>query len=225
MGLNRSHVAPIAQKGQCSSKARLTVDQSNLSICYEGIQRHYRNNIVRHIRRCFVREFPKDFREKLKKPFKAEEWDAIVKNSEMCRCTGEISTEIKDEFDLLSVNHFFNIFEAQFDILVPSDLPRDPQKVSGGQARDPQRARLRQTLLQWLKTVKTFRDPISHPSEEDLSYEDAFLVLDCGRRTLSALKLDGAERVRELMQTLRGRPLSNQNRKYSKLDFLLGKQS
>jgi tetratricopeptide (TPR) repeat protein len=172
------------------------VDQSNLSVCYEGIQRHYRNGIVRHMRQSLMRNFPKDFKEKLKKPFKAEEWDSIVKNSELSRSTGEISAEIKDDFDLLSVNHFFNIFEAYFDILVPLDHTKAPHKT-----------RIRQTLLQWLKTVKTFRDPISHPSEEDLSYEDSFLVLDCGRRTLQTLKLDGVERLRELMDTLRGRPL------------------
>jgi tetratricopeptide (TPR) repeat protein len=172
------------------------MDQSNLSICYEGIQRHYRNSIVRYLRQCLIRDFPKDFKEKLKKPFKTEEWESIVKNSELSRSTGEISAEIKDEFDLLSVNHLFNIFEAYFDVLVPLDHARAPHKT-----------RIRQTLLQWLKTVKTFRDPISHPSEEDLSYEDSFLVLDCARRTLSALKLDGAERIRELMETLRGRPL------------------
>jgi len=153
------------------------VDQSNLSICYEGIQRHYRNSIVRHLRQSLIRDFPKDFKEKLKKPFKTEEWDSIVKNSDLSRSTGEISAEIKDDFDLLSVNHFFNIFEAHFDVLVPLDHTRVPHKT-----------RIRQTLLQWLKTVKTFRDPISHPSEEDLSYEDSFLVLDCARRTLQTLK-------------------------------------
>jgi tetratricopeptide (TPR) repeat protein len=172
------------------------LDQSNLSICYEGIQRHYRNSIVRYLRQCFMRDFPKDYKERLKKPFKAEEWESIVKNSELSRSTGEISAEIKDEFDLLSVNHFFNIFEAYFDILVPLDHARAPHKT-----------RIRQALLQWLRTVKAFRDPISHPSEEDLSYEDSFLVLDCARRTLIAIKLDGAERIRELMEALRGRPL------------------
>jgi hypothetical protein len=106
-----------------------TVDQSNLGICYEGIQRHYRNCIVRHLRQYLIREFPKDFKEKLKKPFKTEEWESIVKNSELSRSTGEISAEIKDEFDLLSVNHFFNIFEAYFDVLVPLDHSQAPHKT------------------------------------------------------------------------------------------------
>jgi hypothetical protein len=146
------------------------VKQSNLSVCYEGIQRHYRNNIVRHLRQALSREFPKNFSEKLKKPFKAEEWESIVKNSELSRSTGEISAEIKDDFDLLSVNHFYNIFEAYFENLVPADHIRGVHKNS-----------IRQKLLQWMKTIKTFRDPISHPSEDDLSYEDSFLVLDCAR--------------------------------------------
>ena len=140
--------------------------------------------------------FPKDFKEKLRKPFKVEEWEGIVRNSELSRSTGEISSEIKDDFDLLSVNHFFNIFEAYFDVLVPLDHQQVAHK-----------ARIRQTLLQWMKTVKTFRDPISHPSEEDLSYEDSFSVLDCARRTLNLLKLDANGGVRELMEILRGRPL------------------
>jgi len=34
------------------------------------------------------------------------------------------------------------------------------------------------------------------------------MVLDCARRTLNLLKLDGSERVRELMETLKNSELS-----------------
>lgn len=170
--------------------------QSNLAVCYEGIQRIYRNSVVRHIRTTLRREFPNDYLERLRKPFKKEEWDLIAKNAAAARITGEVSADIKDDFDLLSVSHFFNIFEAYFDNLVPLD----GAKAAG-------KSKIKQTLLQWLKTVKSFRDPLSHPSEEDFSFEDSFLVLDCARRTLEQLKLDGIRQLRQLMDDLRGRPL------------------
>lgn len=172
------------------------MSQSNLSVCYEGIQRVYRNAMVRHIRRCFIRDFPSDYVERLHKPFKREEWDGIVKNAEASRSTGEVTSEIKDDFDLLSVNHFFNVFEAFFDNLVTLDGTKASNK-----------SKIKQTLLQWLKTVKSFRDPLSHPSEEDFSFEDSFLVLDCARRSLELLKLEGVQEIRDQMEELRGRPL------------------
>lgn len=174
--------------------------QSNLSLCYEGIQRVYRNAVVRHIRRCLTRDFPNDYLERLHKPFKKEEWEGIVANAELCRSTGEISTEIKDDFDLLSVNHFFNIFDSYFDALVALDGNKLSNKL-----------KIKQTLLKWVRTVKSFRDPLSHPSEEDFSFEDAFLLMDCGRRTLDALKSDGAQQMRNIMEELRGRPLYAQD--------------
>ncbi len=169
--------------------------QSNLSICYEGIQRCYRNAVVKHIRRCLLRDFPSDHTERLRKPFKKEEWEGIVRNAEQSRASGEVSNEILDDYDLLSVNHFFNIFDSYFDVLVQLDGSRLANK-----------AKVKQALLQWMKTIKSFRDPLSHPSEEDFGFEDSFLLLDSARRVLDSLKLEGVQGIRALMDELRGRP-------------------
>ena len=39
------------------------------------------------------------------------------------RETGEVSTEIKDDFDLLGVNRFYNLFEREFDLFFPTSAP------------------------------------------------------------------------------------------------------
>ena len=38
--------------------------------------------------------------------------------------SGQVSAPIADEFDLLSVNHFFNVFELYYDVLFPSTRRR-----------------------------------------------------------------------------------------------------
>jgi hypothetical protein len=133
---------------------------SNLSICYQGIQRLDRNAIVRHIRAALTQEFPDTCLEKLRKPFKGEEWEKIKANAEERRRTGEISSAIKDEFDLLSVNHFLNVFESYYEVLCPTKGDKTFEKQQ------------KQAFLQWLKTIKSLRDPLSDPSEEDYSFED-----------------------------------------------------
>jgi hypothetical protein len=173
---------------------------SNLTLCYEAIQRVYRNAVVGHIRQTFVSAFPKDYGSNLKAPF-AKEWDKIVASAAERRSTGELACEIKDDFDLLGVNHFQNIFEAQYDVLCP---------VSG-RTTPEQRKLDRQVLLQWLKSVKNLRDPLSHPSEADFTFDDSFVLLDSARRVLTKLKLiREAEAVNDLRKQLSGGPVSLQ---------------
>lgn len=170
---------------------------SNLALCYEGIQRTYRNALVGHIRKVFVEKHPSDFAQKLKRPFQ-KEWDEMTASAFERRSTGELSAEIKDEFDLLGVNHFFNLFDAYYEDLCPE--PAQPD--------EKQRKANKQALLQWLRTVKNLRDPLSHPSEVDFSYEDSFILLDCARRVLLRLNLaDQAAQMRLLQERLVGRPL------------------
>ena len=135
---------------------------SNLTICYEGLQRAYRNALVRYVRTKMVAVYQSDYGTRLRKPFE-KEWDRIRANAYERRDTGEISAGIADEFDLLGVNHFFNLFDAYSDLLCPSIPGSDEQqkKIS------------KQALLQWIKTIKNMRDPLSHPSESDFSFEDS----------------------------------------------------
>ncbi len=172
---------------------------SNFTICYEGIQRTYRNALVGHIRAALVLAFNERAQEQLHRPFKQEEWDTITRNASTPRNTGVLDGAMPDDFDLLSVNHFFNLFECHYDILCPN-----PKKTE-----QADKAAERRKLLEWIRTIKELRDPTSHPPEQDLSYEDSFVLLDCARRTLLRLSSsDAAGRIHELMGALSGRPLA-----------------
>lgn len=170
----------------------------NLVACYEGIQRVYRNALVSHIRDRLTDKYPADFLEKLKNPFR-KDWDKIRSSAEERRQTGELCCPIKDDFDLLGVNHFFNLFDSCYEVLCT-----EPPGLSAEQGRAN-----KQVLVQWMKTVKNLRDPLSHPSEADFSYEDSFILLEAARRVLLRLNMvQEAGRIRELEEALTGRPLS-----------------
>ncbi len=100
---------------------------SNFGICYEGIQRVYRNAIVRHLRTKLTAEFPSDFLEKLRKPFKEAEWKSIEQSAYAPRVSGQLDAPLNGEFDLLSVNHFFNLFDSFYEILTP--IPANADKL------------------------------------------------------------------------------------------------
>ena len=172
---------------------------SNLTVCYEGIQRCYRNAVVNHIREKFQTAFGEvQAGKNLVEPFQ-KEWESIRSSALERRRTGELSSEILDEFDLLGVNHFFNLFDARFEVLASYSDGADLK----------QRQREKTALLQWLKAVKNLRDPLSHPSADDMSFEDAYVLLDCARRVLVKLNLqEEAQRIRELTEQLSGRSVS-----------------
>src|SRR6266851_2606967 len=86
---------------------------SNLSICYEAIQRVYRNAVLNFVRDKLRGSFPNDFEEKIRAPFK-KEWPEIAASANERRETGEISNKLIDDCDILGVNHFFNLFEAYY---------------------------------------------------------------------------------------------------------------
>src|SRR4051812_44594388 len=87
-------------------------------LVYRGLQRVFRNAIVRYVRERLQQAFPTDYLEKLKKPFTSEEWNGIQLASLSSREIGALDVTLVDEFDLLGVNHFFNIFDAHWAILV-----------------------------------------------------------------------------------------------------------
>jgi hypothetical protein len=92
-----------------------------------------------------------------------------------------------------------NLFDAHYDLLGTYSTGAD----------SAQKQKEKHTVLQWMKAIKNLRDPLSHPSDEDWSFEDAFILLDCARRALLRLALkDEAVRVQELMNELLGRPAS-----------------
>lgn len=168
---------------------------SNLAVCYEGIQRIYRNAVVDMCRSALTAAFPVSYEAELRKPFSAEEWRGIEENCHRSRVSGQVSSAVRDDFDLLGVNHFFNLFERNYDLFFP--IPKNADKV--------ERRSDKKRVLEWARTVKELRDPASHPTEEDFSYEDAFMFLDCARRVLVQLKLhESAQILKNLAASLSG---------------------
>lgn len=168
---------------------------SNLTVCYEAIQRVYRNAVVRHLRNTLTESFPEDWSDRLRKPFEADEWQRIQSNCYAPRVSGQLATRVTDDYDLLSVNHFFNLFDTYYDKLFP--VPEHADKV--------QKRSDKKRVLEWARTVKELRDPAAHPTEEDFGYEDAFVLMDCARRILIQLGLHTeAREIHKLMGSLTG---------------------
>jgi hypothetical protein len=168
--------------GQCRVEGEPFMSQDNNVICYEGIQRIFRNAIVGFLRSSLCRAYPQNFEEKLRAPFQ-KEWETIRQNALAARQSGELTVPLADDFDLIGVNHFFHLFDVYYDVFF-SDEKID--NVS-------ERKRQKQTLLSWVKTIKNLRDPLSHPAETDFSREDSFILLDAARHVLNRLNLEEDE--------------------------------
>jgi tetratricopeptide (TPR) repeat protein len=166
----------------------------NNALCYEGIQRIFRNTLVSYLRIRMAEVFPSDHSEKLRKPF-AKEWDELVRNANASRETGGTETRIRDEYDLLSVAHFFSLFDAYYDKLFSSAA------LAGKNYPKPSKSK----LLGDLKAIKDSRDPLSHPVEEEVSYEEAFGLLRDVKQVLVSLGFTNeAGHVSQLLTQLTG---------------------
>ena len=106
-----------------------------------------------------------------------------------------------DDFDLLGVNHFFNLFDAYYCDLCPSDPKTRTSSRTSKQAGASRLGENDQKLAR----------PVIAPSDKDFSFEDSFVLLDCARRVLLRLNLDeDAGHIKALSeQYLLGRPLSS----------------
>lgn len=172
-------------------------DLSTNALVYEAVQRHFRNAVVNHLRERLQANFPTTWLDELKKPFKTEEWEGICSGVELVKAGGNVEQDYRDEFDYLSVNHFFNLFERHFKVLIPeTELPSDDYLP-----------KLRQDFLGWLREIKSVRDPVAHPPQQDLPTHDAWRVVDSCRRVLTKLHLDESikrvEKIRDhLSETL-----------------------
>jgi tetratricopeptide (TPR) repeat protein len=162
---------------------------SNLAVCYEGIQRCYRNVVVRHLRTRLTGALGAEAAARLRDHLK-KEWDEIKQNAEAPRVAGYVAAPVSDDFDLLSVSHFYSLFEKFHLHLIDG---------SDAIARDAQR----KALLSWMREIKAVRDPMCHPAEADLAYEDAFRTLDSARRVVQQLGYAAeASALRELADAL-----------------------
>ena len=92
---------------------------SNYTICYEAIQRIYRNAVLKHLRDTLKVAYPVDYLDRIRRPFE-KEWEQIRVSAQERRGTGELGSELTDEFDMLGVNHFFNLFDLYYEELCVS---------------------------------------------------------------------------------------------------------
>ena len=123
----------------------------NNTRCYHGIQRIYRNAVVRYLRGRMTDVFGERASEKAREPFTTTEWDAVRSAARAPRDSRQLDAGIQDDIDLLSVNHFFNIFDKHWAALMK-------------QSPDTQAAKTRkQAMLGWMREIKALRDPLSPP--------------------------------------------------------------
>lgn len=148
----------------------------NNAIVYHGLQRVFRNALVRCLRERLPKVFPTDHLQRMKQLFGAQ-WTKEENDAARSRDTGGTTTEIRDEYDLLGINHLFNIFDKYYEDLItaeagqPINLPRPP-KVK---------------FLGNLKTISDARNPLSHPVDEEFPFEEAHHVLVEAKHILSWL--------------------------------------
>jgi tetratricopeptide (TPR) repeat protein len=147
-----------------------------------------------------ARLFPHDHAQRLRKCF-GEEWDKAAASAAISREILGTATTIRDEYDLLGTNHFFNVFERYYDKLFspeagqPSQLPKPVKPRFFGN----------------LKTIKDGRDPLSHPVEEEISPEEANHLLYSAQEILRWLGCnDGAAELSALTASLLNREAKNE---------------
>jgi tetratricopeptide (TPR) repeat protein len=168
----------------------------NNAICYQGIQRVFRNAMVGFLREHLPRIFPKDHVQQMKKLF-GDAWEKAAADAARSRDTGGTSTSLRDDYDLLGVNHFYEIFDKHFDKLF---------SVSGGYPSDRTRP-VKSKLLGNIKSIKDGRDPLSHPVDEEIPYDEAFGILIDAKQVLSALGFEKqASELAALSTELAGGP-------------------
>jgi tetratricopeptide (TPR) repeat protein len=157
---------------------------STNAVTYEAIQRVFRNAVVTHIRdRLTECHGSTDAAARLVKAFPS--WSAIKASAAESARTGIVGHPHADEFSYLDVSHFTALFNNEFEALV--DVGGLPPEVVGS---------LKRQVVSYLREIKTVRDPVSHPGDEDLDPYDALRAVDNALRVARILEL--LEAVQEL---------------------------
>ncbi len=142
-------------------------EKRNSALCYEAIE-IYRHTMVGQIRKCL-----NDF-EKVRKLFRSDELNREITNANRLRESGKIKSLLKDEFDCLSVSHFYNIVNSFFEDIFPKF----------NHLKGTERLEQKKIVLSLVKEVKDYRDPVSHPSENDIDTKSAIRLVDSILRIL-----------------------------------------
>ncbi|MGC1492781.1 MAG: hypothetical protein WA798_15535, partial [Candidatus Acidiferrum sp.] len=167
---------------------------SNATVCYEAVQRVYRPAVVLHLRQVLKKRFPDRWKKELVVSVGEEDWKANEESVRARHVSGELRVKIVDDFDLLDLSHFYNLFDKHFCEIVPCK-PGETEK---------ERTRRKKAVLDWTQTVKTLRDPLSHPNDQDFTFQDTFRMIDCAFRVLDALSLPDSIQLKNIIDDLSG---------------------
>jgi hypothetical protein len=159
------------------------MDFDRYTFVYNGISRVYRNSVVQLIRRQLTWD-------QVESTFKDSEIAHELENAQIPRVTGRISTPLGDDYEILGVSHFYNLFERYFEDL----LGISTASSAGKQTKTD--------VMNWAREVKNLRDPSHHPPTVDLSFPDAYRYLDSGARILNTFDVESAKKLRSLIAEL-----------------------
>jgi hypothetical protein len=152
---------------------------STNGVVYEAIQRTFRNAVVAHIRSRLAQKYGEDAETHLAKAFPT--WPDIKDAAAQSSTGGVVDHPHADEYSYLDVSHFAVLFNENFEVLVDVDgLPPEVCKT------------LKRQLGSFLREIKTIRDPVSHPGDEDLDAYDSLRAIDSARRVTLILGLSEA---------------------------------
>lgn len=156
---------------------------STNGIVYEAIQRTFRNAVVELVRDRLTVRYGDDAERRVAACFPS--WHEIKAAAARSASTGVVAHPHADEFAYLDVSHLTAVFNNEFSTLVSVDgLPAEVVED------------LRRQVLGYLREIKTIRDPVSHPGDEDLDPFDALRAIDNAVRVARVLELGG------ILQTL-----------------------
>lgn len=149
---------------------------STNAIVYEAIQRIFRNAVVELIRARLTDRYGDTAADRVATAFPS--WEDIKAAAALSSATGVVDHPHTDAFSYLDVSHFTALFNNEFEALVP--VEGLPSEVADA---------LKRQILGYLREIKTVRDPVSHPGDEDLDAFDSLRAIDNAVRVARILEL------------------------------------
>lgn len=179
-------------QGKTGTSVALEEVRSLLSInaiCFEGINRVYRNAVVKHIHaRLSGDQISGEFQKKERNG--ETEWENRKRNAESPHSTGDLtSPPPSNDADLLDITHFPKLFKKYAEILFPEQNKRGKDQVR-----------------RWAKEISDYRGAlIAHPAALEASEDDAWCMLDAAERILlyHIRHEDAAKKVADLWDCVR----------------------
>ena len=166
------------------------------AICFEGINRVYRNAVVKHIHsRLSGDQISGAFQEK--EGNGKTKWENRKSSAERLHRTGALTSPMPNNAaDLLDITHFPDLFKQYAEVLFP-----EQDKVGKGQA------------WQWANEISNYRGAvIAHPAALEASENDAWRMLDDAERILryDIRHEDAAKKVADLRDCVRSEGVSTE---------------